>query len=347
MNKKLTIILGAGASHSQNIDPEPLDRQEFRPPLTQGIFSRSRSFGAILHKYPLAETIASDINRRLKQNKPGEGLEQILRSYEERLSKGEDSAITRQFLQVPLYLNELFGEVSQHFTHKPDEYNTLVNQVLDHTERILFLTLNYDTILEIPLSRIFAVDFSKPSHYISDSKWMLVKLHGSVNWYRGFNSYQMASNDESQYFENLKNQKLPLSLSDNYMMVAIPGHQHKFIGNSPTYPAITIPVDGKYETSCPPEILEKAKSFLKECENFLIIGTSGSDRDLLDLLKENAKGGNTLIVGREEENTKRTNANFLNAVPQLGGVANRYFHKRGFSEFVDSGELNDFLFRLR
>lgn len=346
MSKKLTIILGAGASHSQNIDPKPLDHQEYRPPLTQGIFSRSGAFGAILHKYPLAETIASDINRRLKQNKPGEGLEQILRSYEQRLIKGEDSAITRQFLEIPLYLNELSGEVSQHFTQQPDEYNTLVNQALDHTDQILFLTLNYDTVLEIPLSRIFRVDFSKPVHYTSDSKWMLVKLHGSINWYRGFNIYQISGTEENDYFDNLKNQKLPLPLSDRYMMVAIPGHQHKFIGNDPTYPAITIPVDGKYEISCPPEILEKARSFLKECENYLIIGTSGNDKDLLDLLKENAKGGNTLIIGREEESTKRTNANFLNAVPQLGGVVNRYFHQRGLSEFVDSGELDGFLSRL-
>ncbi|MBL7150860.1 SIR2 family protein [Candidatus Microgenomates bacterium] len=347
MSKKLTIILGAGASYSQNTDPKPLDHQEYRPPLTQGIFSRSRSFGAILHKYPLVETIASDINRRLKQNKPREGLEQILRSYEERLLQGEDSIITRQFLQVPLYLNDLFGEVSQHFTTQPDEYNTLVSQAVDHADQILFLTLNYDTLLEIPLSINFSVDFSKSSHYTSNPKWMLVKLHGSINWYRGFNSYQMSGTEENDYFENLKSQTLPLSLSDKYMMTAIPGHQHKFIGNSPTYPAITIPVDGKYKLSCPPEMLERAKSFLKECENFLIIGTSGNDKDLLDLLKENAKGGNTLIVGCEEESTKRTNANFLNTVPQLGGIVNRYFHKRGFSEFVDSGELDNFLVRLR
>ncbi len=111
MSKKLTVILGAGASYSQNPDPKALDDQNYRPPLTHDIFTTSRSFAAILHKYPLAETLASDINLRIRQNRAGVGLEQILKLYEERLTRGEDSHITRQFLQIPLYLNDLFGEI--------------------------------------------------------------------------------------------------------------------------------------------------------------------------------------------------------------------------------------------
>jgi hypothetical protein len=105
MPKRLTVILGAGGSHSQNPDSKPLDNQQYRPPLTGDIFSTSSSFGAILHKYPKAETLASDINLLLRQNKSGLGLEQILKVYEKRLNKGEESHITRQFIQIPLYLN--------------------------------------------------------------------------------------------------------------------------------------------------------------------------------------------------------------------------------------------------
>lgn len=95
MPKKLTIILGAGASHSLNPDSKSLDNQGFRPPLAKDIFKGNSEFRRILNKYPLAEVLASDIDRRIRQNKDGVGLEQILKTYEQLLVAGKDTAITR------------------------------------------------------------------------------------------------------------------------------------------------------------------------------------------------------------------------------------------------------------
>ena len=78
--EKLTVIIGAGASHSLNPDPKALDDQGYRPPLATDIFRGNTEFRRILNRYPLAEILASDIDRKIRQNKQGVGLEQILKA---------------------------------------------------------------------------------------------------------------------------------------------------------------------------------------------------------------------------------------------------------------------------
>ncbi|MDP3987756.1 MAG: SIR2 family protein [Candidatus Levybacteria bacterium] len=345
MAKKLAIILGAGASHSLNPDPKALDNQGYRPPLAADIFRGNAEFRGILNKYPLAEVLASDIDRKIRQNKEGVGLEQILKEYESSLKSGKDSLITRNFLQIPLYLNELFGEIAVHFTKQPDEYNNLVTLALDKVDDVLFLTLNYDTLLEIPLARNFGIDFSNETDYISQQGWSLVKLHGSTNWYRAF-PQQVQTLGDVEYFQILKTSPLPLPLQKTFVFSKIFEHAKKFDGQTPVYPAVTVPVDGKYDINCPESHETRAKEFLADCTNYLIIGTSGKDQDLLDLLKNNAKGGKTLVVGREEASTNNTRENFMLAVPQLQNNFDAYFHQRGFSQFVDGGKLDTFLDNL-
>jgi hypothetical protein len=89
-------------------------------------------------------------------------------------------------------------------------------------------------------------------------------------------------------------------------------------------------------------MLDKTKNLLSNCSNYLIIGTSGKDQDLLDLLKDNAKGGKILIVGREEEHTNNAREKFMLHISQFQNF-DSYFHPRGFSQFVDDGELEKFL----
>ena len=99
MEKKLTIIIGAGASHDVVAGPESVLDPNFRPPLVSDIFSNE--FREILAKYPKANILSSTILMRLEQR---ENLESILRD----LSQARDEHIVRQFQQVAFYLQELF-----------------------------------------------------------------------------------------------------------------------------------------------------------------------------------------------------------------------------------------------
>lgn len=343
MAKTLTVILGAGASYSINIDPRSTDNQGYRSPLAQQIFKDSREFRQILHKYEQAEILSSDIERRIRQNKLGVGLEQILRDLEEELKRGNDTHKVRQFLQIPLYIQELFGVISSNFTQRPDEYNILVNEVLSKVGKVLFLVLNYDNLLEIPLSKISHTEFSTEEDYIKHEPWMLAKIHGSINWSKEFIDVKHADPSDNEYFRLLATSKLPLPLSDKFSIWNMRSYAVKYADRIPLYPAITVPVDGKYDVNCPHLHIQKAKEFLSDCHNYLIIGTSGKDQDLLDMLKTNAKGGKVLVVGTSEENTNMIRENFVLAIPQFQSNIGTFYHQRGFSEFVDSGTIDIFL----
>lgn len=342
--KRVAVILGAGASHSINAGGRTLDDRNYRPPLTAGIFQDTYHFKQILRTFPLAEILSGEIDRRSRRNSLN--LERILRGYADGLAAGMDNHITRQFLQIPLYINTLFGATSSNFTKNPFEYNMLVNEALEHADETLFLTVNYDTILEVPLASIFRIDFSKPDHYIHP-KWMLVKLHGSINWYRRILHFWQGQDRLEQFLLWLNTVPLPLALETEIVMTAI-HHAGVFVSEgSPRYPAITVPVDEKYDINCPNLLVEKARDFLQECNNYLVVGTSATDRDLLDILKQRAKAGRLVVVGRSEEGTRQTTKQLIEAVPQLGEEAKPVFGAGGFTDFVDSGQLHEFFVSLK
>lgn len=346
MSGTVVIILGAGASHAVNLSARPGDNPAYRPPLTREIFGRSHEFESILQKFPLAQILSSEIDRRIRRS--SQNLEEILRSYSDQLAKGVDDHITRQFLQIPVYLNSLFGEISTHFTRNPDQYADLVNMALSRSSRVLFLTLNYDVLLEIPLARIHGIDFSNEAQYVSD-KWVLTKLHGSVNWYRRFKSprARFATPDLLNYLEHLRTVHLPLDLDDTIHIVRMWTHGLFYIDEIPTYPALTVPVVGKYELNCPPGLLERTVDFLRKCENYLVIGTSATDRDLLELLNQHCNAGRLWVVGRSEESTQQALRNVLDAAPKLREDTSVFFHQNGFAEFVDGGRMEEFFSTLR
>lgn len=346
--KKLTVILGAGASASINqlasFESDYIDNAQFKPPLTNNIFNAGRIPNNILTQYPLALVLSSDIVRKIKQNKNGIGLEQILKQYQETIEKNGQDFIRRQFLQIPLYLNNLFGEVGENFTKRPDEYNILVNLVLDKVDKVLFLTTNYDTLLEIPLGNIFDFDFANEDQYIND-KWSLVKIHGSTNWYRRFRQFSLPPElNEASYLKMLANTSYPLQLEDQITVLSRPSFKNRFMSNIPLYPVITVPVDGKYEINCPTKHKEKAEEFISDCENYLIIGSSGKDADLLELISKNTKKANFLIVGRNAQSVKLVQDNFQKGLSSIKeSNFDVYFSENGFSDFIAKGVLDSYL----
>jgi len=87
----------------------------------------------------------------------------------------------RRCRQIPLYLQHVLDRASRTdgdgYTEEPDNYNALINAALDF-ESVLFLTLNYDTLLDDRLFLYWSLD--ELSDYVgSDPTWALVKLHGS------------------------------------------------------------------------------------------------------------------------------------------------------------------------
>ena len=337
MGKRLAIILGAGASHDLMGPAPEMFNQELEPPLTKDLFTSSRHvFQTILEQYPDALTLAATIRHRNRT----EPLEVILRS----LRDSTDEHIARQFRQVPLYLQHLFGEISEQYTPNPENYTYLVSQVLIFAEKVAFVTLNYDLLLEQAIKAVTAASIADLRAYVEPSqKWMLVKLHGSVNWAtRVVGGMEGAIATPEGVLSAVR--ALAVGQAIDGQLEVIDDHSDRWDHQTERdllYPAIAVPVEDKYEYVCPADHLDELRAFLEACENFLFIGVSGKDKDLLELLRDSVKvGRETTIVSWSEPSKvyRRIQA----GAPQLFRRGDNSL-EGGFGQFISSGALDDFL----
>lgn len=341
MGKKIAVILGAGAS-SDLISPRQSNailNEEYRPPRADGLFSLHRNLEPILQHYLRAYTAIGSMRNRF--GREGTTLEGMLRELKE---SNEESKI-QQFKQIPLYLQHLFGEICTHFCRHPMNYATLISDTnRSDIPEVAYITLNYDLFLEMALSREYGIPFANMDQYTPDAqKWIYIKLHGSINWGRKIKSVTIKNpnggldallhniawiNFETDLEEDIQ-------IDDSYK--SPPNHTNDM------YPAMTVPVDNKYEFSCPNTHVERLKTFLKDCKHFLIIGVSGKDRDLLDLLRQNiAEAASVTLVGGKH--IEETQERFKDAIPQFNtGLTGWRKYDNGFSNFIIADGVDRFL----
>jgi hypothetical protein len=354
MGKRLTVILGAGASYdSTPIAVGEIDKS-YTPPLTSQIFEGRKPFQRILEKYPKARALASTIAVKVQR---GESLEAVLRD----LRDSQEEHIVKEFIQVPLYLQELFWEVSFRYTSEFVNYTNLVSRLLySDIEQVVFVSLNYDLLLEKSLGTIISgsgtrwqpVDLS--FYYDPNRKWQLIKLHGSVNWVRLVRRLGSIDWTDETVLDRLDSLGLQLDNSLDPNINVVSGYQQRWIKRAGSklvcYPAITVPVEGKYEFVCPSEHIVILKEFLDSCRNFLIIGASGRDRDLLDILKDNVQDCTVLgIVDFGADQVRNVFDRFSSRVLQFYVPRVKRLYSEGFSKFILAGEdsLDEFLSELQ
>ena len=352
MGKKLAVVLGAGASFG--CVPETRNGGvdfDWRPPLASGLFlgggntpDQDRRFYNVLRQYPRAESLASDIRVRIGR---GDLVEVILREFRDR----EDNVV-RQYQEVPYYLQDLLGAVSTNFTTAPDNLNYLVRAILKpEFDRVAFITLNYDLLLERALDT--AGDSMQGlraekglSWYTGTSdKWILVKLHGSVDWATPLEDVEFprGSQDLPSILAFLETVRVGEHEIGGIEMLR--SYHQRVLNHKLMYPALAVPVDEKIESVCPREHFDELEVFLAECRNVLVVGTAGKDEDLLSLLRPHRQNweGFAVVAG----NTDEADSTYKSI---LGGTTLWDHHQRcgtGFTEFVASGQLDNFLDGLK
>ncbi len=337
MSDTLAVILGAGASFDCVEEGITDYDDQYKPPLVGELFAFRRSFNAILRKYPNAEALSDEIRKKVGS---GTSLEAILRQ----LSSEENFAIRKQYWEIPLYLQELLGEVSSHFVRfGGTKFDTLVREIERSTvKETLFLTVNYDLFLDNALHRLYGITFHHIDSYCPPrSRWSLVKLHGSVNWGRELLNTDSPGGDSVQLLNLVKDE---IKLEENIKVLGGYQENSRFIENKFFYPSLAVPIEGKDEFACPKEHVQKASSFFKSCRNFLIIGFSALDEHVLTKLKGvPAVRKLTVVNGRPEW--------AMDAIERIAAKNPEFSHERhpdclyegGFREFVASGALERFL----
>lgn len=337
MEKKLAVILGAGASYDlipPNQRANVVRNNDFQPPLTEDLFNRPRYLEKYLAHYRQAYTAIGNIRNRLRGNQGS--LEDLLRE----LKDSEEEISKQQFRQIPLYLQHLFGAISENYCRHPMNYSILLSKTLvSSISKVAYVTLNYDLFIEEALTKTKSAPFKDMPCYIpQDQNWMLIKLHGSVNWEKRIERVPRSGQHLDDLLENISRLELINDLSKeievNYSYKTRPQKA------TPFYPALSVPVAGDYKLNCPESHVETLKAFLRGCKNFLIIGTSGKDSDLLEILKTNASSAKRVaIVGSKD--VAEAEHRFKSGVPQFKN-ARWQTYDDGFSNFI-AGDIDRFL----
>jgi hypothetical protein len=190
-----------------------------------------------------------------------------------------------------------------------------------------------------------AYKFTSMNDYIEASRpAKVVKLHGSTTWFKVLSG-------RGDWRDTVKASGVLERTSDAEIQVAHnPNPTHNLVlDGGMAYPILTAPLAGKgvADMVCPQSHIEYAKSFLKDCSRFMVIGTSGLDDDLLELLGESIHVDLPLtqFVAGDRKAAAEVCARFRANVSSFGNVTDPpggLLFESGFRDFTDSGAAESF-----
>ena len=280
---KLAVILGAGASHDVCCRDETKVKTvpELQPPMIETLFKGA--FDEVLRHHPDAQSLLATV-RNLMQ---GQGSKLTFEDALRRQLESDDEDVLRRVRDVPFALHDYFWRVSEEYTSDPINYSDLVNRTAKNGIDTAFVTVNYDTLLEKALSDVTGVEFGEEEEYVQWRKnFMLAKLHGSVGWGYPWTHEAGKANRRRQLSRlpefDISCLHVGLDVSLTYR-------------DSFCYPALALPVPGKGPFICPKLHLAAIEDFLSDCDNYLFIGFSANDTDVLKFLDEHVR--HARIVG--------------------------------------------------
>jgi len=347
--KKVCVILGAGASYdvqgagSQVIRANMIEgdfTNAWQPPLASELFNIGQRprFEKILLRYPGARTLAQLL--AVDTQSEDISLESELRRY----AIHHDEQTRQNFKHIPPYIRDVIWACNSFYVETPSNYSRLVQNVLaEEPHDVLFLTLNYDTLLEKAISLYNPrISFGNLSGYVDTSNVKVVKLHGSINWFR-------AIAEPGDWFKAVEDfDPLSKPQAGNIMINNDTDVSSLQFRSRLCYPVLTAPLAGKDPSAmvAPDRHVEVARNFISDCQKFLIIGCSALDNDLLEMLDETVTGASQvlLVAGLKQADAAAKRfmlgvTGFRNAVEQ-GRIA---LSDVGFSVFLGTNDFRDFI----
>lgn len=337
-------ILGAGASADSASARVSGVEPNWRPPLVTELFDTR--FANILNQYPVAQAAAADI-RRVEQSSLS--IEQFLReTYADR----PEALPRRKFLSIPLYLQQVLLEVSYRYAPQPDNYDLLLSGLFDlfgATDlNIVFVTLNYDLLLDHRLNHLFGRLDALDSYIDGDRRWSLIKLHGSVDWGRTVLSARRDGDlfdppVDLRTAEDIVLARGPLNYRRAPELKSL-RETHNANGEIINlYPALAIPLGEDDEAVCPPEHLGFLRNELQVADalHLLVIGYSGVDQELLTLLGQAGTPIKSFGIVNRDLVTGQAVLRRLSTgiVRELG---DGWIYKRTFGDFVQGDGWDEY-----
>lgn len=354
----LIVIVGAGASHDCHLEGlTKFADPNWRPPLTKDLFTSHKHFQQILNDYRVTHAAVSSYIA-------GGGPEKTpVETFLKQLIANDDTISRQQANFITLYLQRLLAKVSSTFlwdgaAPAMSAYNVLVGNIyhairLAKISSVTFVSLNYDLILEQAIESQFGPQFSTLEKYCGfHDGWSLIKFHGSVNWWHSHD----AEKTEQHYGRERGDRRLIKAINAGKLTGEsrlkgarivirenLEGIQN---GTEPVYfPAMAIPVEGKYQAICPDSHVDTIKKAMDRGRwRLLVLGFSAKDRDVLDVLSPHWSGMTQfLAVNGGKEHSHQAILGFNRAGLQFQD-SDAAAYDGGFSKFVADDEgLKSFL----
>lgn len=289
------VILGAGASFDSIYEHfDDADENPWRPPLANELLSSRKSFREIIDAYPGGRYFMSQLN----------GISDVEDFFEKQwdiIENNRADDLMAAFVNLNYCISDLMFAISlYHNKTGLNNYDVLLQKAYEYSvqnnEDVLFVTFNYDLLIELAYSKIFygkdrQLDISE---YINKNI-KIIKPHGSCNWFKKFN-YKFTLNPKEsihQYIYRTKTsiKKINEDLLPDYRIIEAPRsfEMQNGIGSQKDYffPQLLIPLKEKDEFILPEAHENYLINNIQKVKEILIIGWKGTERNFLELLKNN------------------------------------------------------------
>jgi hypothetical protein len=335
----LLVVFGAGASYdSISADPPHSggERDPHRLPLAKELFADRPHFTDALNEFSKAAPLFPVLH-----SGGGElGIEAALERIWSRTPRR--STVVQQFTALRYYIQRVIGDTEKLWLGKRKlRLNHIslieaIDSVRPQDETVLFVTFNYDTLIESALAH-FDIHINSLEDYTTH-RIKLFKLHGSINWHHLTNVQVRPSvkrgivHTPKYLIDHAGN----YGLTSRYFMAS----RDKPLGDMPDWclPAIAVPTQTKDGFECPEWVVAELVKHLPAVDHVLTIGWRASDPSFLALLTTHMKQPVRLSVVAENA----TIADRIGA--SLGTVLNLSLSLsigRGFSGFIEDQWVAD------
>ncbi len=338
--RHLMIIAGAGASFDSDFERETAvvvaggvqikddDSYALRIPLANDLFS-SR-FQDLRAKYPSVQPLASELNARPH----GTSVEEFLGEYQKRAQR--DAFVLSQLMAARFYIRDVIAaqERKWYIEHNHNtNWLTLLSRLrsqISMVEDITIATTNYDRLIEYSLSKFPNGQYLDILDYTRDDMTNVLKLHGSVDWYKHDRLAQLGHNGDITP-EWIIDNAAKIEEGSEFFKPDTMRKKHPIEGRR-LLPAIAIPVREKVDFMCHDMAHLRFINRLQASTHLLVIGWRGEDKHITSLIREHGKHiEHATLVGRDEQGLCSLASN-LGFDPTLEDTINMCVE--GFSGFV-------------
>jgi hypothetical protein len=359
------VIFGAGASFD-SVDPANFGalRMQFRPPLTNRLFTDEAHYDEALDLYPQFSGLITWLRG---MGRDEANLEQELGRLRDR-ADGDDGdrqalvqlAAIRYYLRRILFIS---GELWAYMSHGGTNYATLLERIrrwhIKSHEPVVLVTFNYDTLLEKAAGNVLGLLLTDVDSFTSNDEYKIFKMHGSVDWAQVVTAPPNA-------VSNIHN---PVGVVERQLIEATPDltYTHEYhrntIGlpfdryaygpfgaldfpktreNSLLFPAIAIPLEAKTDFECPLDHQNQLVQIFRDVSKLLIIGWRGAEQHFLRLALGNLPNRiPTQVIADGSGHAQQTWENLVRGASLVGEY--QPADRQGFTNYLLGDELERFL----